>query len=70
VQASPKYDDFWLMLAKHKWINNGLIDEARNTLEKAIIINPQSEKIVLAFTKFEKTVGNIENARLILEKAR
>jgi hypothetical protein len=55
------------MLAKHKWINLNDIEGARGILEKSIQINPLSEKIILAFTKFEKSIGNISNARKILE---
>jgi hypothetical protein len=58
------------MLAKHKWINLNNEQGARGILEKSIQINPLSEKIILAFTKFEKSIGNISNARKILEQAR
>ena len=42
------------MLIKRYWINHKNVEEARKLLEKAIEINPNNEKLLLAFCKFEK----------------
>lgn len=57
------------MAAKEKWLA-GDVPAAREVLERAFNVNPESEEIWLAAVKLESENGNMDVARQLLQRAR
>ena len=69
VEACPKSEVLWMMLAKEKW-QAGELDDARKVLVRAFNQNPNNEDIWLSAVKLEADNDQVERARQLLQTAR
>lgn len=70
IAACPKAEPLWLMLAKERWVTDGDVPAARNTLQQAFAQNSESEDIWLAAVKLESEIGEKQRAQKLLANAR
>jgi pre-mRNA-processing factor 6 len=66
----PRAEIFWLLRAKEKWTVHNDVEAARQILSKAFAVNPDSEAVWLAAAKLEWETGEVERARVLLQRAR
>lgn len=66
----PQIEVFWLLRAKEQWTTLNNVDKARDILTQAFSINTDSENVWLAAAKLEWETGEMERARVLLERAR
>ena len=66
----PQIEVFWLLRAKEQWTTLNNVDKAREILTQAFSVNPDSENVWLAAAKLEWETGEMERARVLLERAR
>lgn len=70
LAACPQAEPLWLMLAKERWVTDGDVPRARDTLQQAFAQNPESEDIWLAAVKLESEIGEKQRAQKLLANAR